>query len=347
VSADHQSLPWLAGSATGVGSMPGDDPDEAIAVILGELPQLPHLPELPGRGVGADLIGRTAALLVDMPVQTTPNGWRLAERPGRDQRRAADLLAADLDATQLAAERLRGPFKIQVCGPWTLAATLQLSRSQEAALADPGAVRDLTGSLAEAVTLHVADVRSRLPAATVLLQLDEPALPAVLAGAVPSASGLSRLPAPDTDVVSAGLAQILTATTAFGLVHCCAQEVPFWLIKEAGAGAVGFDLGLLRRQDEDGFGEAAEAGLGLLVGAVNTNPERHPLPGSAQPGEAASAVVGLWRRLGLAASRLAEQVVITPGCGLAGLTGAGARTALTSCREAAQRAPELIEEGPA
>jgi methionine synthase II (cobalamin-independent) len=345
VSADSQPLPWPAGSATGVGSMPGDDPDEAIAVILGELPQLPHLPELPGRGPGADLVGRTAALLVDMPVQTTPGGWRLAERPGRDQRRAADLLAADLDAVQQAAEGLEGPFKIQVCGPWTLAATLQLSRSQEAALADPGAVRDLTGSLAEAVALHVADVRRRLPAATVLLQLDEPALPAVLAGAVPTASGLSRLGAPDAGVASAGLAEILGATTAFGVVHCCAPEVPFWLIKDAGAKAVGFDLGQLRRQDEDAVGEAAEAGLGLLVGAVNTNPERTPPPGSAQAGEAAAAVAGLWRRLGLAAAQLAGQVVITPACGLAGLTEAAARDALTSCGEAARRAPELIEEG--
>ena len=71
-----------------MGSMPGTSPDEAIAVVLGELPDLPHLPELPARGPGADLIGRTAALLVDLPVETTARGWRLAERRGRDQRRA-------------------------------------------------------------------------------------------------------------------------------------------------------------------------------------------------------------------------------------------------------------------
>ncbi len=51
--------------------MPGTDPDEATAVVLGELPDLPHLPELPARGPGADLVGRTAALLVDLPVETT------------------------------------------------------------------------------------------------------------------------------------------------------------------------------------------------------------------------------------------------------------------------------------
>lgn len=51
--------------------MPGTDPAEAVAVVLGELPDLPHLPELPARGAGADLTGRTAALLVDLPVETT------------------------------------------------------------------------------------------------------------------------------------------------------------------------------------------------------------------------------------------------------------------------------------
>ena len=70
-TAATQPFPWPAGSATGVGSMPGTDRAEAIAMVLGELPDLPYLPELPGRGPGADLTGRTAALLVDMPAETT------------------------------------------------------------------------------------------------------------------------------------------------------------------------------------------------------------------------------------------------------------------------------------
>jgi hypothetical protein len=78
--------------------MPGADPAEAMRIILGELPGLPHLAELPARGPGAGLTGRTAALLVDLPVETTPGGWRFTSRPGRDLSRARDLLAADLDA---------------------------------------------------------------------------------------------------------------------------------------------------------------------------------------------------------------------------------------------------------
>ncbi len=345
-TAATKAFPWPPATATGVGSMPGTDPAEAIAVILGELPDLPHLPELPARGPGADLTGRTAALLVDLPVETTPRGWKFTGRPGRDQRHAADLMAADLDALHEAAGGYQGTFKIQVCGPWTMAATIELSRGLDPAVADAGAVADLIESLAEGVAAHVAQIRGRLPGATVLLQLDEPALPAVLAGTVPTASGLNRVPEIDGTVASAGLGTVLRAATAFGMVHCCAPGFPFRIMKDAGAAAVSFDLSLLRRSDEDAFAEAAEAGTGLLIGALETPQAKRDsaasLPSARQT---ASGVIGLWHRLGLPSAQLAGQVVITPACGLAGASPQGARAALAHCRQAARLVPELIEEG--
>ncbi len=77
------SFPWPRGSATGVGSLPGIDIAEAQRTVLGELPDLPHLAELPARGPGADMIGRTAALLVELPVELYAARWRVASRPGR------------------------------------------------------------------------------------------------------------------------------------------------------------------------------------------------------------------------------------------------------------------------
>jgi hypothetical protein len=326
--------------------MPGADPAEAIAVVLGELPDLPYLPELPDRGPGADLTGRTAALLVDLPVETTARGWKFTMRPGRDQRHAADLMADDLDALHEAADGYQGTFKIQVCGPWTLAATIELSRSLDPALADAGAVADLIESLAEGVAAHVAQVRGRLPGATVLLQLDEPALPAVLAGAVPTASGLNRVSEVDTAVASAGLRSVLRATTAFSVVHCCAPLFPFGIMKDAGAAAVSFDLSLLRRSDEDAVAEAAEAGMAMLLGALQTTIAKRDSPASPPPPrQTASAVITWWHRLGMPSAQLAGQVVITPACGLAGASPASARDALAHCREAAGLVPELIEEG--
>jgi methionine synthase II (cobalamin-independent) len=324
--------------------MPGTDPRAATAAIFAELPDFPYLAELPGRGVGADLTGRAAALLVGLPVETAPSGWRFAARPGRDVTRAASLLSRDLDELEEAAQGWTGPLKIQVCGPWTLAATIELSRSQNPALADPAAVADLTGSLAEGVAGHVTEIRKRVPGATVVLQLDEPSLPAVMAGAVPTASGLNRITEIDDDAAAARLRAVLSASGGFGVVHCCAPEVPFGVIRASGAGAAGFDLGLLRRADEDGLAEAVEAGLGLLAGVVAHDVLRGRGSGSPDPADAARRITALWRRIGLRPAAATEGVVITPSCGLAGATPAAARQTLAWCAAAARILPELIEE---
>src|SRR3984885_10876165 len=252
--------------------MPGTDPGEAMRVIAGELPDFPYLPELPERGPGADLTGRTAGLLIDMPAEVTPRGWRLAERPGRDMARARSMLSSDLDALEEVLQGFRGPVKIQLCGPWTLAATMELTRTMNVALRDPGAVADLTASLAEGTAAHVAEVAKRVPGARLVVQFDEPALPAVAGGLVPTASGLSRLAPGEADMLQERLAQVLAAARGYTVVHCCATTVPFGIIRAAGADAVSFDLGQLRRGEEDEVAESAEAGVGILAGAVQTAP---------------------------------------------------------------------------
>jgi methionine synthase II (cobalamin-independent) len=319
--------------------MPGTDPAEAMKVIAGELPDFPHLPELPDRGPGADLTGRTAALLVDMPAEVTPRGWRLAERPGRDLARARAMLSSDLDVLEEVLQGFRGPVKIQLCGPWTLAATMELPRTMNVVLADPGAVADLTASLAEGAAAHVAEVTKRVPGAQLVVQFDEPALPAVAAGAVPTASGLSRLAAIEAGPLQDVLSHVLASTQAYTVVHCCAATVPFGIIRAAGAGAVAFDLSQLRRGEEDGVAESAEAGMGVLTGAISATASE---AGGAR--ETAERVIRLWQRLGLPLATCAEQAVTTPACGLAGASPAQARAALARCREAAGMLPELVEE---
>ena len=345
-------FPWTPSTATGVGSLPGTDPLEAHRLIFGELPDLPHLAELPARGPGADLTGRTAALLVDLPVELTPLGWRFTGRPGRDLSRARGMLSADLDALEEVAAGYQGPLKIQACGPWTLAATIELIRSQDPALADPGAVADLLASLAEGITAHVTEVRQRVPGARIVLQLDEPALPAVIAGEVPTASGLNQLPALEPADLETGLRSIISPARTFTVVHSCALSVPFGMIKGAGADAAGCDLSKLRPTGEDGLAEAVEAGLGILAGVIPaTGTAAAPEPPPAT--EAAQVVTGRWQRMGWPVARygppgppgVAAQVVLTPACGMAGATPGYARAAMARCREAARLLPELIEEG--
>src|SRR3954453_5992353 len=96
-------------AATGVGSYPGKDFDEAIAIVLGELAQdqhgLPHLPELPDPGAVAGLTGRALTVVAELGADLQPAGWRLTGGgAGVDHRRARSLLAQDLDAVEERAE---------------------------------------------------------------------------------------------------------------------------------------------------------------------------------------------------------------------------------------------------
>jgi methionine synthase II (cobalamin-independent) len=316
------------GPATGVGSLPGTDPVEALRVVTGELPEFAHLPELPGRGPGADLVGRSAALLVDLAVELTPAGWRLVPRPGTDQRRARELLARDLDALSDVAEDYTGPFKVQAAGPWTLAAGLERTRGDRACV-DPWARRDLAQSLTEGLAAHVAAVSARVPGARVVVQLDEPSLPAVLVGALPTASGWGKLPAVEAPVVEQELAAVVDALPGPVVVHCCADRAPLGLLHAAGADAVSFDLGLV--QDLDALGTAVEAGTHLFPGVVPGTDA--PLP---EPKATASRLHAWWRELGFPADELHEAVTLTPSCGLAAATPGYARRAMTHVREAAR-----------
>ena len=266
------------------------------------------------------------------------------------------MLSSDLDVMEEVLDGFRGLLKIQLCGPWTLAATLELPRTLNVAIADPGAVADLTASLTEGAAAHVAEVAKRVPGARLVVQFDEPALSAVAGGEVPTASGLSRIAPVEADVLRERLAQVIASTGKYTVVHSCSTAVPFGIIRAAGAGALSFDLSQLRRGEEDAVAEAAEAGLGLLTGVMPAVPAPAdpgpagptgtvaPGDGSAEARQAAERVIRLWRRLGLPLETCPEQAVTTPACGLPGASPAQARAALTRCREAGSMLAELIEE---
>jgi methionine synthase II (cobalamin-independent) len=328
------------GRASAVGSWPGSDVLDAARTVLGELaePSVPHLAELPGRGPGSDVIGRGALFLVDLPVDLQPSGWRLVPRPGRDLERGQALLRQDLDVLAEVADGYQGLLKVQVAGPWTLAASLHLPRL-ERAVVDAGACRDIVAALAEGVAVHVAEVRRLVPGAEIVLQLDEPSIAAVLEGRIATASGMGRLRAVDEPVVVDGLRDVLDAATKAGAVHtvlhCCAADVPVEPLLRTGVGGLSVDVSLLGVAGWEALGPGLENGLWLWAGAV---PTRGAVPAAAA---VADAVWTPWRRLGLDPA-LAAQVVVTPACGLAGTTPRDARAilgrAVTGARELAGRA---------
>ncbi|RSN09970.1 methionine synthase [Streptomyces sp. WAC 01325] len=317
--------------ATGIGSMPGGDAREAARTVTGSFEDFPFLAEQPARGPGADMIGRTAGMLVELYARVEPSGWRIGDRPGRDTRRARSWLGEDLDALEEFTQDYQGQLKVQAVGPWTLAAALEL-KNGESALGDPGACRDLAASLAEGLRQHLAEVRRRVPGAQVVLQLDEPSLTAVLRGQVRTASGYRTYRAVDRQLVEATLRDVV-GVHGDGpvVVHSCAPDVPFALLRRAGVAAISFDFSLLTERDDDTIGEAVESGTRLFTGVV---------PGTDGPlSDPAGSVMGvrtLWRRLGLSPGLLAEAVTITPSCGLAGASPEYARKVLAHCVRAAR-----------
>ncbi|MEV0360237.1 methionine synthase [Nocardia sp. NPDC050697] len=332
------------GVATGVGSWPGTDPREAAATVVGELPGLAHLVELPARGVGADLLGRGCALLVDLPFDSTTRGYRFAARAGGVARRAHDLLRTDLDALEEAWERAGAPgtgraVKVQVAGPLTLAAEVELVNGHRV-LTDSGARRDLAESLAEGLARHAAEVGKRLNA-PVVVQVDEPSAGSVLEGSLRGVSVLDSvrsLPEPEAlDLLDT----VIRAQSVPVVVHSCAAPPPLALFRASGAAALAIDVAALRTKDLDGVGETLDAGKLLVLGLVPST------PGDGEQGwrELAEPGVRLVDRLGFPRRTLAERVLVSPACGLAGATPEWARRALDLTADIARayaEEPEML-----
>lgn len=315
-------FPWGVGVATGIGSLPYQDRDEAARVVFGELPDFPHLFELPGRGAGSDMIGRTAAILVDLHVDLQPAGWRLVDRPGRDERSAVSALRADLDALEVAGHGYEGPLKVQVTGPWTLAAGLERTRGGRV-LADHGARRDIAQSLAEGIGQHIDEIARRLPGVVVIGQIDEPGLPAVLAGSISTESGFGRLGAVPANEAESLLGAVLAEAGEWPVVHCCAQAPPVGLIHRAGAIALSCDVGALDDASLDELTAAVDNGLCLWPGIVSS------LPVDAPPSDKdlVDRLQRLFGRLDQDPARMVHSSVVTPACGLAGADESWARAA--------------------
>ncbi|MEO9324836.1 methionine synthase [Nocardioides sp. C4-1] len=317
--------------ASAVGSMPGEDFDESQRLVIGEVPDLPHLVEVPGRGVTAGMVGRALAMVTDLGIDLQPAGWRVtgsSETSGVDHRRARSLLAQDLDGLEEKLQGYQGSFKVQVAGPWTLAATVERPRGDRV-LADVGLRRDLAQALAEGVRAHVRDVRRRVDGVDrLVVQVDEPALAAVAAGAVPTASGFHRHRTVDRPELSETLGWVLSAIDDAGAepwVHSCAPSTPLDLVRGAGARGLAVDLATVDAAGHDVLAAMLEAGETVALGVVPAT------DAAAAPtdGEITERVLRWLDALGLDPGVVGEHLVVTPTCGLAGASPAWVRRALT------------------
>jgi methionine synthase II (cobalamin-independent) len=256
-------------------------------------------------------------------------------------RRAASLLGEDLDALEEAWEKagLRGgerTVKAQAPGPVTLAANLELPGGHRA-ITDAGAVRDLAMSLAEGMAAHRAELSRRLDT-PVVVQFDEPSLPAALEGRLTGVTSLSPVHPVDEAVVTALLDDCVAVVGPDVAVHSCAAGIPWNVLQRSVIDAVSVDLQALTATDLDGIGEFVESGRTVLLGVVPTAvPEVRPTTE-----QIAINVAAVTDRLGFPRAVLRERIGVTPACGLAGATPAWARTAI----ELAQRTADALAEDP-
>ena len=304
-------------AVTGIGSWPGVDVQEVARVIRDTCQELPHIGELPQRGPGADMIGRTAALVslvsTDFSVETSPTGWRLARSRGRDLRRADAFWDEDLDVVEEIYQGYEGDFKVQLVGPWTLAANLELV-SGDRLLRDRGVCRELSVALAQTAQDHVKQIQQRIPGANIILQIDEPSLPAVMNGEIKTQSGWGAYTPPELHEVEIALSQVTTAHSGFTMLHSCAPNLPFGLVTSAGFKAISIDASLYGPKLPDVLGEQSDAGnlmaLGISAQNVKTGIEF---------------LRTLASQIGFSTQTLAQHVLLSPPCGLISMSLSQAR----------------------
>jgi hypothetical protein len=312
----------VPGVATGIGSLPHDDPVAAAELVLRCLPDLPAAPQLPARdpreGMIAQWLGALPEITVDRDGAVLVAGASDAA-PDCDFDTGAH--AGLLAFLEVASAREKPPLrvKVQVTGPLTLGVALEAAglptkrafrRAAEASRAWSVAVERL--------------VASRLPGAGLVLFFDEPALVAWRRGDGP----LDRESA--IDVLSGALAAVDCVTG----VHVCGDG-DVGLALEAGPQVLGVEVGddlvrdtvaLARFLDGDGW---------IAWGAVPTD---RPVGESADPHWRTLARVwcDLTRR-GCDPVPLRTRGLITPACGLAGYGASQAERVLGIARDLASR----------
>ena len=283
---------------------------------------------------GADLVGRGAALLVDLPVEIAPSGWRLAAHPGRDLRRAPRLPGLGPRRAGGAGRGLRR--RRSRCRPPGRGRSPRRSSCRPGTGSSPTTARsrDLAASLAEGLRLHLAEVQRRVPGgAGRCCSWTSRRCPRCSAGRVPTPSGYGTVRAVEASVAEQALRArcstvgrrrpprraLLRRRRARS--RCCAGPAPT---------RSSLDASLLTPADYDALGEAVDAGVGCWLGRLPAHRRRGRLDRTRPAGDAP--LVRARLRVG---ARLAD-VVATPACGLAGASPAYARRALGVLRDVRQ-----------
>lgn len=303
--------------------MPGDDLADALRFTCSEL-SIPFLPDLPARGPHTTMTGRAMAVTEELDADIRTGRWRLTDGASLDQRRAHSQLGHDLDILEEQGVDA-GTFKIQISGPLTLAAAVELPRGG-LVLGDHGAVRELAQALGQGVGALITEVRNRTTAGQLIVQVDEPYAPAVMAGRVRTVSGYATHPPLDetrADVFLRAVTDVIDRSGAVPSVHCCAPDIPADTFIGAGFTAISFQT----ISPDEGWARAVEEQIELwpqfaAIASGDVDGARHQLD-------------AFVRALGFSLDTVHDQLVVTPPCGLESGPLHGAKTALQTAQRLA------------
>ncbi|MGK2308594.1 methionine synthase [Cutibacterium sp. V947] len=305
----------------------------SLAAMAEIFDELIALPELPARGAGAQMVGRATAFLVDLPVDHGPGGWRLADATDHAARSARSLLRSDLDDLEEVLVDGEATVKISVAGPLTLATCLHL-RAGESILADASALNDVTASLAEGISQLLTELRRRMPRVTWTMQVDEPAAPAVLSGAIPTQSGLYRHPAMEETTATQLWQTVVGGCDDVPVgMHCCGHPIPWSMACKAGFATMWCEI--TDAMSLNCVAQWVESGGRLGMGVVDTMKVDQVPPVD----RLIDRMLWLARRLQVDPAVL-RTGVLTPACGLAGWS----RQAAAEVCRTVRRAADLVDE---
>lgn len=314
---------------TATGSLPGDDFRGALAAMAEALPDLLPLPELPARSAASSMIGRALGLIDGLSFDLQPAGWRLTHHSDAHHRRARAEWRHDLDDAEELLQGFEGTLKVGVAGPLSLAASVERPAGDRL-LADHGARRELAAALADGVGALRDEFSRRLPEVALLLQIDEPAVGAVLAGEVPTASGFSRHRRID-------LVEAVDALRPLGegaLMHSCGAGRWLDLARRAGFAGACVDS---RLADLDELAQWADEGRTLVLGVVDT--------GGGRLQSVDEIVREALRVLRIIQAQPGEHLLLGTACGLAGWQQGTVLTQLGALRRAAPLVEEQLARG--
>lgn len=303
---DERRVRLPVGIATSIGSLPHEDPGEAVDFVLQQQPRLPAAPSLPGRSRREGMIAQAAHGVAGITV--TDDGSLLIDDSGLDPEAplwdagfASDAFVG-LRAFLTAVSDRRGPVKLSLTGPVTLGVALHA-----AGVGPEIAFRVASSAVRQRATALVEHAKQRAPEAQLVVFVDEPALGSAMVPEFPID------PVSAVDLTSGALAVVEGGAVA-GL-HCCATTADWRLLMQAGPQILSLPTDGGLEKAAGAFAAFLERGGWVAWGAVPTD---RPI---------GTTIERMWRKLALLWSDLVNQggcdptllrtqAMITPSCGL-------------------------------